>query len=98
MGEKAPTGTRVPLPPEARPPWTVYLNGTEQHEGRDYVVRDGALHFNRPLRRGRRLGAVQRFLFSVGVNFYAEGDAVDVAFSNGSGGRGYAAELPVEAG
>ena len=33
----------VPLPPQIRSPFEVYVNGVKQHAGSDYQVRDGAL-------------------------------------------------------
>ena len=43
--------TRVRLPGDVQRPFEVYLNGVQQQEGADFVVREGALVFDRPLVR-----------------------------------------------
>ena len=45
--------TRVPLPGDVQRPFEVYLNGVEQQEGVDFVVRDGARLFERPRVRAK---------------------------------------------
>ncbi len=95
MADEVLTGTVVRLPDGAGGPFEVYVNGTPQREGADFVVEDAVLRFRRPLRRGRRMGAVRQFLFSLGVNFYTEGDAVDLHYRDAQGRPGHASELRV---
>jgi hypothetical protein len=90
-------GARVALPAGARPPFVVYVNGTEQAEGVDYLVEDGHVRFQRPLAPARPLGAVKGFLFSMGINFYNEGDAVDLHYTDADGRPGFASELRIAA-
>lgn len=72
-------GSRVVLPPSVRPPFTVYLNGVLQAEGPDYAVRDGALLFDRELRKDRVSG--WRWLLGAwGVGTYRQDDSVDVRY------------------
>jgi hypothetical protein len=42
-------GTVVRLPPQAEPPFTVFINGVEQREGPDYRLRGREIVFNRPI-------------------------------------------------
>ena len=48
----------VPLPPGVRAPFEVYVNGVHQDLSADYVVRDGALVFERELRKEGKLGVL----------------------------------------
>ena len=43
--------SRVPLPPNVRPPFEVYVNGVRQELGSDYNVSEGMLVFERELVR-----------------------------------------------
>jgi hypothetical protein len=72
-------GSRVPLPPKIRPPFTVYLNGVLQAEGPDYVLRGRVLHFDQELRKDRVSG--WRWLLGAwGVGTYRQDDSVDVRY------------------
>jgi hypothetical protein len=70
----------VRLPPGVREPYTVYVNGVRQEEGRDYEVREGALLFDRPLAKEGRLGPWRWFLGAWGIGTYRKNDQVDVAW------------------
>src|SRR5436190_1761927 len=48
--------SRVRLPREVRDPYQVFLNGVPQRLGADYTVREGALVFERELRKDRISG------------------------------------------
>jgi hypothetical protein len=62
-----------------RAPFDVYLNGVRQRLGADFEVRDGALHFARPLARDRISG--WRWLIGAfGVGTYRQNDSVDVRY------------------
>ena len=61
------TSRRVPLPPDVRSPFTVYVNGVRQELGADYEVADGALVFARPLVKEGRLGFWKWFWGAFGI-------------------------------
>jgi hypothetical protein len=92
------TGTRVALPADARPPFSVYVNGDQQTEGSDFVVADGAVRFTRPLSAARRPEGVGRKLVmaTIGIGFYPKGDTVDVHYTGADGKPGVASGLTVE--
>jgi hypothetical protein len=70
----------VPLPPDVREPFEVYLNGVRQVLGQDYRVRGGALVFPRALRKDRVSG--WRWLLGAwGVGTYRQDDSVDVRYA-----------------
>ena len=88
--------TRVPLPGDVQRPFEVYLNGVEQQEGVDFVVRDGALLFERPLVR-EKVGQGRWTSMVLGIaGSYGKDDSVDVAYRVGGDSR-VAARLPLEA-
>jgi hypothetical protein len=70
----------VRLPAGVRAPYTVFLNGVRQHEGKDYEVRRGVLEFDRPLAKEGRLGFGRWFLGAWGIGTYRKNDTVDVAW------------------
>jgi hypothetical protein len=72
--------SRVPLPPGVREPFTVYVNGVRQQLGVDFQVREGALEFDRPLVKERKLGFWKWFLGAWGIGTYGRNDQVDVAW------------------
>jgi hypothetical protein len=63
-----------------REPFEVYLNGVHQVRGQDYRVREGALVFDRALRKDRVSGW-RWFLGAWGVGTYRQDDSVDVRWS-----------------
>ena len=73
------------LPADVERPFEVYLNGVPQHEGDDYVVRDGMLVFERPLAK-EKVGVGRWTSMVLGIaGSYGKDDSVDVAYR--SGGR-----------
>jgi hypothetical protein len=87
--------SRVRLPRAVTPPFTVFLNGVRQEEGKDYRVADGALVFERELVQEGKLGFWRWFLGAWGIGTYRKDDQVDVAWD--SGGHPHVAhKLPVE--
>ena len=74
------TQSIVPLPPSVREPFDVYLNGVRQQPGRDFELRDGALVFDRELKKEGKLGFWRWFLGAWGVGTYRQNDSVDVRF------------------
>jgi len=87
----------VRLPRDVRPPYEVYLNGVPQRLGDDYQVRDGALVFERELRKDRISG--WRWLLGAwGVGTYRQNDSVDVRYAAPDGSPRVAEGLEIEAG
>jgi hypothetical protein len=72
----------VRLPADVRSPFEVYINGVLQHLGRDYEVRDGALHFNRRLAKDR-ISKRRWLVGAFGVGTYRQNDSVDVRYQVG---------------
>jgi hypothetical protein len=75
-----PVHSTVPLPASVRAPFDVYVNGVHQKEGVDYTVGDGALHFDRELKKEGKLGLGRWFLGAWGVGTYRQNDSVDVRY------------------
>ena len=76
--------SRVTLPKEVRGPFEVYLNGVRQELGVDYVVTEGALVFERDLRKDKISG--WRWLLGAwGVGTYRQDDSVDVRYAAADG-------------
>jgi hypothetical protein len=89
--------SRVRLPPDIRGAYEVYLNGVPQRLGTDYQVRDGALVFERELRKDRISG--WRWLLGAwGVGTYRQNDSVDVRYEAPDGSPRVAEGLEIEPG
>lgn len=86
----------VRLPPQVKGPFSVFINGVPQHLGSDYIVRDGALVFEKELAKDR-ISGWRWFLGAWGVGTYRKHDSVDVRYE--VDGRTVVAEaLDIEAG
>ena len=80
VSEKPRGETFVRLPGDVQRPFQVFLNGVEQHEGQDFVVRDGNLVFERELAR-EKLGLGRWTSMVLGIaGSYGKDDAVDVVY------------------
>ena len=89
--------TRVRLPSDVVRPFEVFVNGVLQHEGTDYVVRDGNLLFERPMKDEGKLGLIRWASITLGIaGSYRQNDSVDVAYER-DGRKVVAAKLPMEA-
>ena len=96
MSETAPRRTRVQLPADVVRPFEVFVNGVLQREGADYVVRDAALVFERPMKEEGKLGLLRWTSIALGIaGSYKQNDSVDVAYER-DGRKVVAAKLPVE--
>jgi len=72
--------TLVRLPADVQRPFQVFLNGVEQLEGVDFVVRDGMLLFERPLAR-EKVGVGRWTSMVLGIaGSYGKDDSVDVVY------------------
>jgi len=88
--------TRVQLPSDVTRPFEVFVNGVPQREGADYVVRDGALVFERPMKEEGRLGLIRWISIALGIaGSYGQNDSVDVAYER-DGRKVVAAKLAVQ--
>jgi hypothetical protein len=86
VSPRSATGTRLPLPAGARPPFGVYVRGVEQTEGVDFVVGAGELRFTRPLHVGRPESWWQRLVsLGAGIGFYGQGDPIDLHYVDEGG-------------
>ena len=96
MSETTRQRTRVQLPSDVTRPFEVFVNGVLQREGTDYVVRDGALVFERPMKEEGKLGLMRWASITLGIaGSYRQNDSVDVAYER-DGRKVVAAKLPVE--
>src|SRR5947209_16353326 len=87
----------VRLPREVRDPFQVYLNGVAQQLGTDYVVREGALVFERDLRKDKISG--WRWLLGAwGVGTYRQNESVGVPYEAADGSPRVAEALEIEEG
>ena len=71
---------KVELPRTVREPFTVFVNGVRQEEGRDYEIAGRALLFTKPLVKEQRLGFWKWFWGAFGIGTYGRNDQVDVAW------------------
>jgi hypothetical protein len=72
--------SRVRLPRAVSRPFTVFVNGVRQEEGRDYRVEGRALVFERELVQEGKLGFWRWFRGAFGIGTYRRNDQVDVAW------------------
>jgi hypothetical protein len=85
----------VQLPSDVRPPFEVYVNGVRQQLGADYEVREGALVFQRELRKDK-ISGWRWFLGAWGVGTYRQDDSVDVRYERADGTPAVAEKLDIE--
>jgi hypothetical protein len=89
--------SRVKLPRELREPYEVYVNGVPQQLGADYSIREGALVFQRELRKDKISG--WRWLLGAwGVGTYRQDDSVDIRYVAADGSPRVAEALEIEPG
>lgn len=78
-----PVGRRVPLPRGAERPIKVYVNGTEQAEGDDYMLHEGVVTFRDPIMKEdlKNLPFLRKTLLGLGlVGSYQRNETVDVEY------------------
>ena len=96
MSDDERTQTTVRLPSDVVRPFEVFVNGVLQREGSDYVVRDGALFFDRPMKEEGKLGLLRWASIALGIaGSYGQNDSVDVAYER-DGRKVVAAKLTVQ--
>jgi hypothetical protein len=87
--------SKARLPRGVREPYEVYLNGVAQQPGIDFVVREGALVFERELRKDKISG--WRWLLGAwGVGTYRQNDSIDVRYEAADGSPRVAEGLEIE--
>jgi hypothetical protein len=74
---------RVPLPPDAEPPFRVFVNGVPQNAGTDYKIVNHELVFHRPLEKERLSKAKWSAIFFGLWGYYGKNDQVDVHYRKG---------------
>ena len=95
VGDTPRRATTVRLPADVQRPFQVFLNGVEQREGVAFVVRDGALVFERELAR-EKVGMGRWTSMVLGIaGSYGRDDAVDVVYER-EGRPAVAAKLRFE--
>jgi hypothetical protein len=73
---------QVRLPGRVRPPFRVFINGVEQHEGADYTVQPGAIVFDRALAQEGKLGFWRWLSMFLGIaGTYRKHETVDVQYT-----------------
>jgi hypothetical protein len=89
--------SKVSLPRGVRTPFTVFVSGVPQQEGRDYVVADGVLLFAADLAKEGKLGFWRWFWGGLmGIGTYRKNDQVDVAWHTPEGHPRIAHALDIE--
>jgi hypothetical protein len=74
-------GRRVKLPAGAEPPFSVFVNGVEKAEGRDYNVRAGEIVFTRPIVK-EKVGMGRWMAMYLGLfGTYRKNETVDLQFT-----------------
>ena len=87
-------GRRVKLPTGAQPPFAVYVNGVEQTEGDDYLLRAGEIVFTRQIVK-EKVGAGRWLAMYLGLfGTYRKNETVDLQFQRG-GKTELLSDLPV---
>jgi hypothetical protein len=89
------TRSVVRLPTGVRAPFEVYLNGVRQEPGADYRVAEGALVFERELKKDR-ISKWRWFVGAWGVGTYRQDDSVDVRYERADGTPAVAEKLDIE--
>jgi hypothetical protein len=74
-------GERVKMPPNAEPPYTVYINGVVQKEGEDYAIEGRELHFTRAIVK-EEMGTSRWLAMYLGLwGTYRKDEKVDLQFT-----------------
>jgi hypothetical protein len=87
--------SKVRLPRGVREPYEVYLNGVPQQRGVDFAVREGALVFERELRKDT-ISKRRWLLGAWGVGTYRQNDSIDVRYEAPDGSPRVAEGLEIE--
>jgi hypothetical protein len=87
-------GRRVKLPRGAEAPYTVFINGVEQHEEADYDVRAGEIVFTREIVK-EKVGTGRWLAMYLGLfGTYRKNETIDLQFTR-EGKVTLVSDLPV---
>jgi hypothetical protein len=87
-------GERVKMPAGAAPPYTVFINGVEQTEGKDFNIEDRELAFTRPIVK-EEMGTSRWLAMYLGLwGTYRKDEKVDLQFQR-DGKTELVADLPI---
>ena len=87
-------GERVKLPARAEPPFTVFINGIEQSEGKDYSVEGTEIVFTRPIVK-EKMGTGRWLAMYLGLfGTYRKNETVDLEY-NRDGKVQLVSDLPI---
>jgi hypothetical protein len=87
-------GERVKIPAGAGPPYTVFINGVEQTEGKDFDIDGRELAFTRPIVK-EKMGASRWLAMYLGLfGTYRKDEKVDIQFQR-AGKTELVADLPI---
>jgi hypothetical protein len=96
VGEAKRLTTIVKMPRGAEPPYDVFVNGVQQKEGEDYIVKGDHLIFSKSLEKEGKLGFWRWLSMALSIaGSYGRNDSVDLHYSLG-GRRQVAVGLDVE--
>jgi hypothetical protein len=96
MTERAHRLTRVDLPDDVEPPFSVFVNGVQQQQGQDYKRIGRSLYFTRELKQEGRLGFWRWTSIFLGIaGTYRPDDWIDVVYEK-DGERTVKTRLPLE--
>ncbi len=86
----------IALPPDADPPYDVYVNGERRALNEDFTVEGRWVRFTTPLKPQPSLGLGRRIMLGMGIGVYGDltGDVVDVSFRR-NGQTELASGLPI---
>jgi hypothetical protein len=83
MSESVEVGRRIRLPGGADRPIQVFINGSEQKEGRDYSIHRREIVFSRPLVK-EKVSTSRWLAMTLGLfGSYGKNETVDVHFRRG---------------
>jgi hypothetical protein len=88
-------GRRLKLPAGTNAPYTVFINGVEQHEGTDYDLRAGEIVFTREIVK-EKVGTGRWLAMYLGLfGTYRKNETIDLQFQR-NGKTELLSDLPVE--
>jgi hypothetical protein len=89
-------GRRLRLPAGAEPPYSVFVNGVEQHEGEDYRLAAGEIVFTRDIVK-EKVGTGRWLAMYLGLfGTYRKNETIDLQFRR-NGKIELLSDLPVQA-
>ncbi len=82
--EGVPAGSRVRLPAAARPPLRIFINGVQQFEGKDFLIRDNEILFMRPIIKEGKVSRSRWIAMYMGLfGNYQKNEIIDIEYRDG---------------